>query len=104
MKPILFALMILVFVSCKKPESVLEDYQFEGKGKIIELEASYWQYGTHTISIDNKFYALKSDKIDLYKYNSNNVTIWADKIIGYPIGDGPEFLLVKRISKNKVFW
>lgn len=85
--------------ACKKTEGEIENYDFHGKGKIIVLEASYWQYGTHTIYIGNKLYALKSSNIDLYKYNNDSVTIWGNKDQQYPLEGGPELIDVKRIKK-----
>lgn len=68
-------------------------------GTIKAIEMSSWQYGTHTISNDETFYALRSDKIDLKNYEGKKVRIKAEKISGYPVDGGPEFLKVHEIIK-----
>lgn len=84
---------------CEKTEGETGNYDFQGKGKIIVLEASYWQYGIHTIYIDNKLYALKSSNIDLYKYNNDSVAIWGHRDQLYPLEGGRELIDVKKIEK-----
>lgn len=96
---LLLLLVLGLLTNCKKVEGENGNYEFQGKGEIKELRASAWQYGTHTIYIDNKLYALKSDNINLYKYNKKYVTIWGNKDEKYPIDGGPEYINVKRISK-----
>src|SRR5690606_5519344 len=55
------------------------------------------QYVTHTISTDDEFYALRSEKIDLAKYEGKKITIMGEKIEGYPLDNGPVFVEVKEI-------
>ncbi|MDT0645701.1 hypothetical protein RM545_03275 [Zunongwangia sp. F260] len=60
-----------------------------------------YQYGTHTLASEEKSYALKSTNIDLSKYEGETVKISAEKIEGYPIENGPEYLNVQKIERNK---
>ena len=68
-------------------------------GTIKAIEMSSWQYGTHTISNDENFYALRSEKIDLKVYEGKTVKIKAEKISGYPVDGGPEYLKVHEIKE-----
>ena len=68
-------------------------------GTIKALEMSSWQYGTHTISNDEHFYALRSEKVDLKKYEGKQIVITAQHIEGYPVDGGPVFLEVTTIKE-----
>lgn len=87
------------FTDCKKFDAETENFIFQGKGEIKILQASYWQYGTHTVYINNKLYALKSDNLNLYEYNNKYVTLWGDKVENYPLGGGPQYINVKKIKR-----
>lgn len=66
---------------------------------IIELVGmTSWQYGTHTISTDDDFFALRSEKIDLAKYEGKKITIKGEKVEGYPLDNGPVFIEVIEIK------
>lgn len=68
------------------------------------LEASgmtSYQYGTHTFTSAEKTYALKSTNIDLSKYEGETVKISGEKIEGYPLENGPEYLDVQKIAKQQ---
>lgn len=67
-------------------------------GTVEEQGITSYQYGTHTISGDGKFYALKSETIDLDQYIGETVTIKGEKIAGYPVDGGPEYLMVLEIE------
>ncbi|WZL88778.1 hypothetical protein VS868_14365 [Salinimicrobium sp. 3283s] len=68
-------------------------------GIIREQGITSYQYGTHTITTaDDKFYALKSDAVDLDDYVEEKVTLVAEKIEGYPLSGGPEYLLVLEVK------
>ena len=68
----------------------------EVEGKIEAIGMTSWQYGTHTLTNDENFYALRSKTVKLDQYEGKTVTIVAQKIDGYP--GGPEFLEVLRIK------
>ena len=70
----------------------------EISGLIKEQGITTYQYGTHIISDQEQFYAIKSETIDLDQYVGKEVTIRAEKIEGYPVDGGPEYLLVLEIE------
>jgi hypothetical protein len=85
-----FGLVIcLATLSCSKNKG-----KIKVSGTIQKQGITTYQYGTHTISS----YALKSNSIDLDNYINQEVTIYGDKIKGYPVSDGPEFLEVTNIE------
>ena len=67
-------------------------------GSIAQQGMTSYQYGTHTITNEETFYALKSDKVNLDDYLGETVTIVAKKISGYPLDGGPDFLMVLEIK------
>ena len=70
----------------------------EISGLIQEQGITTYQYGTHIISNQDQFYAIKSETIDLDQYVGKVVTIRAEKIEGYPVDGGPEYFLVLEIE------
>lgn len=76
----------------------LASNQVEISGVIQKQGMTTYQYGTHTISSGDKIYALKSSTIDLNKYLKQNVTIIGEKISGYPIEGGPDYIEVVKIK------
>lgn len=101
MKPlkIIFLITVLSVTYACNTTKLQNEHLMEITGKIKAIEMSSWQYGTHTISNDETFYALRSDKIDLRTYEGKTVTIKAEKIAGYPVAGGPEFLKVYEIKE-----
>jgi len=73
----------------------------EFSGVIKEQGFTSYQYGTHTLTGEDSFYAIKSDSLDLDKYVNREVTLWAYKIEGYPVDGGPEYLHVVEILKDR---
>ncbi|HSP83815.1 MAG TPA: hypothetical protein VLN72_08785 [Gillisia sp.] len=70
----------------------------EVEGTIEAIGMTSWQYGTHTLTNDENFYALRSKTVKLDQYEGKTVTIVAQKIDGYPVDGGPEFLEVLSIK------
>jgi hypothetical protein len=66
----------------------------KAKGIISKQGMTTYQYGTHILTGTNVYYALKSDKIDLDNYLNKEVEVRGNKIEGYPIEGGPEYLEV----------
>lgn len=96
---LLFPLLgIWLFTSCKKAEAEERYHEFHATGELKSLQTSSWQYGTHTIHVDDKFYALRSDSIDLHHYNQKIVQIWGVKDNNYPVNGGPEYIIVKKVE------
>jgi len=69
-------------------------------GKIKKIEVSTWQYGTHILndSEGKPIYALKSSSINLGLYEAKVVKISGEKIDGYPVDGGPEYIEVTKIE------
>ncbi|MGI0108000.1 hypothetical protein [Salinimicrobium sp. WS361] len=81
------------------PAAEVNEKTMELTGTIREQGITSYQYGTHTITTsDDKFYALKSDAVDLDDYVEEKVTLVAEKIEGYPLSGGPEYLLVLEVK------
>lgn len=78
--------------------STTQTDNMELTGTIQKQGITSYQYGTHTLSNDETFYALKSDTVDLDAYIDQEVTIIAEKIPGYPLEGGPEYLLVLKVK------
>ena len=70
----------------------------EAEGKIEAIGMTSWQYGTHTLTNDENFYALRSKTVNLQQYEGKTVKIIAEKVEGYPVDGGPEFLEVLSIK------
>jgi hypothetical protein len=98
LKLFLFSFIWILFTGCEKEESVPNESQIEIKGVIQEAGITSYQYGTHKIISNGKWYALKSSTINLNSYLDKEVTVWGDKVKGYPVDGGPEFIDVKRLE------
>ncbi len=98
----LFVLFISISLfSCTKENDadIAQDtYPFQFKGLLKKTEVTTYMYGTHTISNEGKTYALKSSTINLDTYINKTVTIKGEKITGYPVDGGPEFIDVKEVE------
>ena len=97
MKNILLLLFLSISVmvnSCKKEQ--LSENQFQGL--LNKQGPTTYQYGTHTLTNSSKTYALTSKELDLDKYVGRNVIITGEKISGYPVDGGPEYIEVKEIK------
>lgn len=81
--------------------AVMNESTMEITGTIQEQGMTSYQYGTHTITTGtDDFYALKSEAVDLNNYIDEQVTIVAEKIEGYPLSGGPEYLLVLKVKEK----
>ncbi|WP_139134284.1 hypothetical protein [Crocinitomix algicola] len=80
-------------VSCEKEET--DEVILTG---VLEKNdgITTYQYGEFFIGT----FALRSDKIDLLDYVNEKVQIKGDKIEGYPIENGPEYLEVIEIERK----
>ncbi|MEO6901510.1 MAG: hypothetical protein ABI315_00335 [Bacteroidia bacterium] len=82
--------------SCKAPK-----YGVTVKDGIIQKQGpTVYQYGTHKLVSDKgeTIYALTSDSINLDLYIDKKVELQGDKIKGYPISGGPDYIEVKKIK------
>lgn len=67
-------------------------------GRIQKQGMTTYQYGSHILKTDDTFYALRSKEHDLNDYVGKKVKVISEKIAGYPISGGPEFILVLKIE------
>ena len=89
-------LLLLVQTGCGSMNSEkLKQYS----GIIKPAGITTYQYGTHRLETKGAFYALRSDEIDLEKYEDQKVKVIATRIEGYPVDGGPVFLLVTKVKK-----
>ena len=102
MKSITFILLAatLCLASCTKeqlrvPET---DYPFAFTGLLKKAGVSSYMYGTHTISTEGHTYAVRSTTINLNNYVNQNIKVKGEKIAGYPVDNGPEYIDVKAIE------
>lgn len=103
---LLFSLLLFTQTCSDKNEeevnsasATAKEITMEITGTIQEQGITSYQYGTHTITtIDDDFYALKSDAVDLNAYLDEEITIVAEKIAGYPLSGGPDYLLVLEVK------
>jgi UDP-galactopyranose mutase len=110
-----FFLSSLSFLSCKSKEAVDkkgEEIQVAEESKqlkenlliegVIKKQGiTTYQYGSHILKTEGKFYALRSKTVDLNNYIDQKVKLAAEKIEGYPVSGGPDFLLVKSVELIK---
>jgi hypothetical protein len=82
---------VLAF-SCNKEEEHTD--KFEVTGVIQKQGFTTHQYGTHTIDV----YTLRSSAVNLDDYVNQRVTVVGEKIDGYPIDGGPEYIEVEEIK------
>lgn len=102
MKTLTFLLsgLVLFFFTATCNNTTAQTEKMEFTGTIQQQGITSYQYGTHTISNDGTFYALKSETVDLDDYLDEEVTIVAEKIKGYPLEGGPEFLMVLEVKND----
>src|SRR5690606_31019046 len=85
------ATLFLFTTTCNN--TVSKSPSMEISGTIEPIGMTTWQYGTHTISNeDGVIYALRSENINLGDYEGKLVTIKGEKVEGYPVENGPEFI------------
>lgn len=98
----LFTLFACIFLfSIKDDNTIYSDKTspFVFKGLLEKQGITSYQYGTHIISDKDKTYALRSSKINLDNYVNQTITIKGNKIKGYPVDGGPEYIDVKEVQK-----
>ena len=97
--PVICSMLIILFTAtCKNEKIDSADPSSEYSGTITEQGMTAYQYGTHVLTNKDTFYALKSEAVNLDKYVGQEVTIVAEKIEGYPLEGGPEYLLVLEVK------
>lgn len=81
-----------------KTPSDKESYPFEFKGLLRQQGPTTYMYGTHVISGEGQFYALRSSRVNLDNYVGRTVTVKGHKVEGYPVENGPEYIDVKVVQ------
>ncbi|MBT8220657.1 MAG: hypothetical protein KJP00_12580 [Bacteroidia bacterium] len=92
MRAIIISFFFLAALSCSKDNTQNEILELTGTLK--EQGITTYQYGTHTLTTSDTFYALRSSVLDLDQYVDRQVTVTGRKINGYPVDGGPEFINV----------
>jgi len=67
-------------------------------GTIEKLGMTTFQYGTHLIKSGNITYALKSSKVNLNSFLTEEVRLKGTRVEGYPIENGPELIEVLEVD------
>lgn len=98
---VLFTIITILLGSCTKKNFTnvtKETYPFQFKGLLKKQGITIYQYGTHTITNGGQTYALKSSAVNLDNYIDKTVTVKGEKIKGYPVDGGPEFVDIKEVE------
>lgn len=96
---ITFASITLFFLTATCNNQKSKSASMEITGQIEPIGMTTWQYGSHTISNDTILFALRSQKVDLKKYEGKTVTIKGEKVEGYPVENGPVFIEVTELKE-----
>jgi|SRR5690554_2152671 len=90
------SILFLFATNCNN--TVAKSDSMEISGIIEPIGMTTWQYGSHTISNEEGvIYALRSESVRLEEYEGKMVTIKGEKVDGYPVENGPEFIEVTEI-------
>ncbi len=95
-----FLALIIFTATCNNTtKTEQKEDKMEVTGTIQQQGITSYQYGTHTLTNDETFYALRSETVNLDNYIDQEVTIVAKKIEGYPVDGGPDYLLVLEVME-----
>ena len=107
---VIIAISSILFLSCKTTKESKSELI---KGKEVETEINKslsitgtvakqgittYQYGSHTLKIEKGFYALTSKTVNLDDFVGKEITIIGEKIEGYPLSGGPEYIKVIEVK------
>jgi hypothetical protein len=87
----------VVLWSCEKQQEP-QSKEIILSGTIAKQGITTYQYGAYIINTTDEIYALRSNTIDLENYVAKSVTLTAEKISGYPVENGPDYLEVKSVQ------
>jgi hypothetical protein len=101
-RPLVKTIMFMSTLSCNNNNANSPDrkFPFEYEGLVEKTEFTTYMYGSHTITGNNRKYALQSKNLNLDHYNSKRVVVKGLKIEGYPVDDGPELIDVKAVDRK----
>lgn len=92
------AALLLFTATCQNAAG--SDDSLEVTGTIEQQGMTSYQYGSHTLTGEGDiYYALTSEAVDLDNYLGEEVTIRAEKVEGYPVDGGPDYLRVLEVLK-----
>ena len=94
MKLTAIAILLIIMTSCGNGT----DNTIRERGVINQQGITSYQYGSHTFTNDENFYALKSDKIDLDKYVDQEVLIIGE-LVHEGLSGGPKYYEVTKVEK-----
>ncbi|RZL34152.1 MAG: hypothetical protein EOO96_10780 [Pedobacter sp.] len=97
-KLIFFSLFLAVISGCITNKDTVKLNRVSVTGTIEKIGMTTFQYGTHIIKTEDKSYALKSERINLDEFLNKKVTVKGEKVKGYPLSGGPEFLDVSLVK------
>ncbi len=95
---LLSGMVLFLTIACNQTKSATTN-SMEITGTIQEQGMTSYQYGTHTLTNAETFYAVKSDSIDLNDYLNQEVTVTAEKVEGYPVDGGPEYIKILSVEE-----
>lgn len=93
----LFLFLLILTLSCKKGT---EFCSVKSSGIIHAQGITTYMYGTHVL-VDNTgktVFALRSNTVNLDQYIDKKVEIKGNKVKGYPVDGGPEYLDVSDVK------
>lgn len=95
---LLFVFSLLLF-SCKS-SITSSPGSFTSVGVIRKIGVTTYMYGSHSLhDKDGRLLlALKSSSVNLDKYENKMVLLSGDKINGYPVDGGPEYISVLSVT------
>jgi len=91
-------LMIFFIVSIAASSCNKDSFDIEFTGMILETGITTYQYGSHTISGNGEFYALRSNDLNLDDFVGQEKSVKGNFIDDYPVDGGPEYIEVIEID------
>lgn len=94
----LLSILLVLYISiaaCNNDDEIVK-----ATGMLEKQGITTYQYGTHVLKTNDRVYALQSSDITLDSFTNDIVTIWGEKIEGYPIEGGPVYLEVHTIKEE----
>lgn len=85
--------------TCNSPEGQSDQLQLSGTLEATGITS--YQYGSHTLTTEDTFYALRSEKIDLSQFEGKTVSLEGEKVEGYPVDGGPDYIEVNNIKEKE---
>lgn len=88
----------LLFFICMASSCTNKIYDLELTGTVEPIGITSFQYGSHKLMTEDSLFAIKSNNVDLMKYEFKTVNIQGILIKGYPIENGPVLIEVQSIQ------